>query len=152
MKLGTKLVIATFALGLAGVVLLSGQWSNRSPVAAERGPVAKLRTVIVIAERAAVTSTLVRDRLCGNFSHCQNGRDGIDVVMLERGVMPDRPITAIVRTDANCSPDDYGISHCSNILELPDGSALEVRHDHNMSVYPCLRPGERVMIEGKASA
>ncbi len=152
MNLGTKLFVATTAIGIAGIVLLFSNWTNSPPANSEHGTAAGRRTVIVIAAGAPVTSARVRGRLCGNFSHCQNGRNAIDVAVLKSGVIPKHRVTAIVETDENCAPDSYGISHCTNALQLPDGSTLVVRHDHNMSVYPCLRPGETVTVEGETSA
>ena len=109
-------------------------------------------TVIAIAEGEPRTSALTQDRLCGASSLCQNGEGGVDVGVLQSGVIPAQPTTAIVQTDTNCNPDAYGISHCSNILRLADGSLIEVRHDHNMQAYPCLDPGETVTIESQSSA
>lgn len=151
MKLGIKLFIGIVVLGAAGIVPLIAHLANSPPLDSRLETAAGLRTVIVIAEGTPVTSAIVRDRLCGNFSYCQNGRAGIDVAMLKSGTVPKRPVKAIVETDENCMPDAYGISHCTNALQLPDGSTLVVRHDHNMQVYPCLKPGETVMIEREAS-
>ena len=109
-------------------------------------------TVIVVADGEAATSPSVQERACGASSSCKNGVDGIAVGVLKSGVIPTQPTTAVVQTDTNCDPDVYGISHCSNILRLANGNLLEVRHDHNMQVYPCLDPGETVTVEGQSSA
>lgn len=152
MKLGTKLFIAIVVLGVAGIVPLISHWATSPQETSETGvATGRRRTVIVIAPQAPITSALVRNRLCGAFSHCQNGRDATDVVVLLHGVIPKRPVTAIVETDENCTPDTYGISHCTNALQLPDGRILLVRHDHNMQAYPCLKPGETVTVEGEPS-
>ena len=152
MKLGTKLFVVITALGFAGVLPFIVQWNN--PHQTDTGIVGTTarRTVIVINAAAPITSSLVRERLCGASAHCQNGRDGIDVGILKSGEIPTRPIAAIVETDENCTPDAYGISHCTNGLQLPDGSTLVLRHDHNMQAYHCLKPGEVVTLEGQASA
>ena len=152
MKLGTKLFVVITALGFAGVLPLIVQWNN--PHQTDTGIVGTTtrRTVIVISAAAPITSSLVRGRLCGAFAHCQNGRDGIDVGILKSGEIPRRQGTAIVETDENCTPGAHGISHCTNALQLPDGSTLVLRHDHNMQAYPCLRPGEVVTLEGQSSA
>lgn len=152
MKLGTKLFVVITVLGFAGVLPLIVHWNSTHQTDADITGTATHRTVIVIDASAPITSSVVRDRLCGSFAHCQNGRNGIDIGMLKSGVMPRRPVTAIVETDENCTPDTYGISHCTNALQLPDGSTLVLRHDHNMQAYPCLKPGEVVTLEGQASA
>ena len=151
MKLGTKLFIAVVAIGALGIAPLMVHWINapRTDLATH---LSLRHTVIVIREGRPITSPLVRERLCGAFAHCQNGRNGIDVGILKSGEIPARPVTAIVETDESCTPDAHGISHCTNALQLPDGSTLVLRHDHNMQAYPCLKPGEVVTLEGQASA
>ena len=151
MKLGTKLFIVIVVLGAAGIIPLISHWATSPQETSETGVSAGHRTVIVIAGSAPITSALVRDRLCGAFPHCQNGKNAIDIVVLKSGFIPKRPITATVETDENCTPDLYGISHCTNALQLPNGRTLVVRHDHNMGAYPCLKPGEVVTIEGEVS-
>jgi hypothetical protein len=64
---------------------------------------------------------------------------------LEQGKLPVAATTATVLTDSNCQPDQDGVSHCLNELDV--GTArLVVRHHHKMSEVPCLTPGERVNI------
>ncbi len=64
---------------------------------------------------------------------------------LEWGKLPSGATRARVLTDANCQPDQDGVSHCLN--ELDFGSArVVVRHHHKMSEVPCLTPGEEVNI------
>ena len=64
---------------------------------------------------------------------------------LERGQLPAEAARATVLTDANCQPDQDGVSHCLN--ELSFGTAkVVVRHHHRMSDVPCLTPGEEVNI------
>ena len=65
-------------------------------------------------------------------------------VVLVAGNAPKHPVSARVLTDANCSPDSAGVSHCLNMLRLADGRTITVRHDHNMMLVPCLSPGETV--------
>jgi hypothetical protein len=154
----------TLAL-LAAVALIGLMWSHL-PVGApalsesvhsaeragsEEGTV-EPHTVILLAEGEPVTSASVQERLCGASPSCQNGADGVDVGFLKNGVMPEQPTLAVVETDTNCNADAYGLSHCSNILRLPDGGRIEIRHDHNMQVYPCLDPGETVTVEGQSFA
>jgi hypothetical protein len=62
------------------------------------------------------------------------------------GTLPSSPMTSTVLTDENCAPDDEGISHCTNRLELADGGELTVMHPHRMSEVPCLSPGEQVTV------
>jgi hypothetical protein len=64
---------------------------------------------------------------------------------LEQGKLSAGATRATVLTDANCQPDQDGISHCLN--ELNFGSArVVVRHHHKMNEVPCLTPGEEVNI------
>lgn len=108
-------------------------------------------TVIVLSNGEQSASPLVAERACGASPLCKNGVDGINVVVLKSGIMPKQKTMAVVKTDTNCDPDAYGISHCSNILELSDGSLIEVQHDHNMQLYPCLDPGDSVTVESQPS-
>jgi len=66
--------------------------------------------------------------------------------MLEQGAMPDRATMAEVMTDTDCAPDARMISRCRNVVRLPDGSEIVLRHPHDMSRIPCLAPGERVRL------
>ena len=110
------------------------------------------RVIVIAADAAPATETKwVRSRLCGASPDCRNGANNIDVTVLESGEMPAHAMTAVVETDENCEPDAYGISHCSNQLRLADGRTIEVRHDHNMSRFPCLKPGEVVAVETERS-
>ena len=65
---------------------------------------------------------------------------------LLRGSMPAGATTATVLSDEDCAPDEYGISHCKNRLELANGSRLTVRHNHRMAQVSCLSPGEEVNV------
>jgi hypothetical protein len=64
---------------------------------------------------------------------------------LERGQLPIGAASATVLTDANCQPDQEGVSHCLNELDVGTAKVL-VRHHHKMSQVPCLTPGEQVNI------
>jgi hypothetical protein len=64
---------------------------------------------------------------------------------LERGTLPAGVARATVLTDANCQPDEDGVSHCLNELDF-GGAKVVVRHHHKMSEVPCLTPGEEVNI------
>ena len=70
---------------------------------------------------------------------------GLLMASLEQGKLPAKATRATVLTDANCQPDQDGVSHCLN--ELNFGSArVVVRHHHKMNEVPCLTPGEEVNI------
>jgi hypothetical protein len=64
---------------------------------------------------------------------------------LERGQLPAEAARATVLTDANCQPDQDGVSHCLNELDFGTAKVV-VRHHHRMSEVPCLTPGEQVNI------
>lgn len=66
------------------------------------------------------------------------------------GRIPAQTEVATVLTDEDCDPDAQGISHCLNKLRLPDGSVLTVRHGHDMTLVPCLSPGEQVEVSAAA--
>lgn len=144
-------LLASVIAVMAGAVLFA-TWPDNRPTAPQATALMALRQVIVISDRASARTPAVRARLCGLSSNCANGKDGVDVVMLERGVTPQHPVRAVVETDENCTPDAYGISHCTNQLRLANGTRLTVRHDHNMRLYPCLRPGEVVAVESESAA
>lgn len=69
---------------------------------------------------------------------------------IKRGALPANPVIATVLTDENCEPDAEGVSHCTNRIEMPNGTRLVVTHPHRMSEVPCLAPGEKVKVIGKA--
>jgi hypothetical protein len=68
---------------------------------------------------------------------------GLLMANLERGQIPAQAAQATVLTDANCQPDQDGVSHCLNELDLGTARVV-VRHHHKMSEVPCLTPGEEV--------
>ncbi len=146
-----KLILIAVVLGLASMIPLLAYgplWSRASGTVAVSG----LKTVIVIDEHKAIASDIVRLRQCHPWLICQNGKDHIDVVVLKRGQIPNHPTKAVVETDTDCAADAYGDSHCTNVLRLSDGREIEVRHDHNMQIYPCLTPGDTVEVEAEPSA
>jgi hypothetical protein len=51
-----------------------------------------------------------------------------------------------VLTDEDCEPDAQGISHCRNVVRLPDGSKVVLRHPHAMMEVECMEPGEKVLL------
>ncbi|HUX80825.1 MAG TPA: hypothetical protein VMV38_00690 [Candidatus Paceibacterota bacterium] len=155
--IGSILALALVGLGFlvpppsSGISKVPGNTSASESSGSVNGSTEKPHTVIVIAAGETRVSALVQDRACGASSLCKNGTDDIDVGVLKSGVIPKQPTEAVVQTDTNCDPDANGISHCSNILRLADGSLIEVQHDHNMQVYPCLDPGDTVTVESQSS-
>lgn len=149
MRIKRTKILVSAALGMTAM-LMFGYWLNASPADAGIKSEVALRTVIVVVDGSLSTRPVVKDRQCGPSPQCRNGENGIDVVMLKSGEIPKQPVRAFVETDTDCTPDAYGISHCTNRLRLPDGRALEVRHDHNMHNYSCLSPGETVELQSDA--
>lgn len=140
MTAGRKVITALAFAALAAASYLPGT-SGAAP--------APLRTVLV-ADSAKplprMPSVTARDCI-GRPRTCANGADGVTLVYSLKGRAPRTPMLATVLTDENCEPDRYGISHCLNELKLvANGRRITVRHDHNMHMYPCLTPGERVRV------
>jgi hypothetical protein len=71
--------------------------------------------------------------------------EGLLMTSLVTGQLPNGATHATVRTDSNCQPDQQGVSHCLNELEI-GSTIVMVRHHHKMSEVPCLTPGETVNI------
>ena len=71
---------------------------------------------------------------------------GVVHAALVGGPMPARPTSGVVLTDTECVPDAAGVSHCRNEIRLENGRTLTLRHPHDMSVVPCLSPGEPVLV------
>lgn len=148
-KLRMKLVVAAVVLALASLVSVLPEFLNVQANAAGGRAPNVIRTVIVLSPTEAPKSNAIRLRQCHPGSRCENGKNRIDIVVLRNGNIPDHPIKAVVETDTNCAPDVKGISHCGNRLKLSDGKTIEVRHDHNMRIYPCLTPGETVEVRSQ---
>ena len=74
-----------------------------------------------------------------------SGESGPLIATLVRGQYPDGATQATVRTDENCAPDNQGVSHFLNELDL-GGTTIVVQHHHKMSLTPCLTPGETVKL------
>ena len=106
--------------------------------------------LVVIASGPFPRAPKVAARDCLRSSQCQNGLDGTVLVQLVKGTAPVDTQIATVLTDQNCTPDEQGISHCLNEVEMANGSTLVVRDNHNMMNNPCLSPGERVRVEPMA--
>lgn len=71
--------------------------------------------------------------------------DGLRAQLVS-GTMPTAAVEATVLTDEECQPDAQGLSHCLNRLRLPDGREIQVRHPHDMTLVPCLAPGEHLRL------
>lgn len=121
------------------------------PATSEGGP--RLRTVLVAdSAKPLPKAPLVSFRDCiGRPTSCANGAAGVVLAYSLKGRPPTKVTQATVLTDVNCEADRYGISHCLNELRLADGRRITVRHDHNMHMYPCLGPGERVRVVALAA-
>jgi hypothetical protein len=74
-----------------------------------------------------------------------SGTGGLLLATLETGTLPAGKAQAVVQSDANCQPDENGVSHCLNQLAIGN-TTIVVRHHHKMSETPCLTPGEVVRL------
>ncbi|HXV04511.1 MAG TPA: hypothetical protein VFP23_01225 [Solirubrobacterales bacterium] len=120
----TLLVVA-----IAGCGGSSGSASTSPPAAAETTTPKQTRTVTVYAHEPAPSPSPI---------HLNAG--------LEAGTLPDKPVLGTVLTDEDCEPDARGISHCRNVVRLPDGSKVVLRHPHAMMEVECMEPGEKVLL------
>ncbi|WP_319531992.1 hypothetical protein [uncultured Cohaesibacter sp.] len=84
----------------------------------------------------------------GISSWIENGSGGKYTLQIIEGSLPEpgQSYKAKVLSDSDCAPDEEGINHCRNEIELSDGSRLIGIDNHRMSVNRCLRSGERVTI------
>ncbi len=135
------------ALITLAVAVVYAQGSSRPHPATGGKPVSRL---VVIAIGAFPSVPKVTERDCLRSSQCQNGLGGTVLVQLVNGTAPVGTQIATVLTDQNCTPDQQGISHCLNKVEMANGSTLVVRDNHNMMNNPCLGPGERIRVEPMA--
>lgn len=127
-------IAALAAVGAGALLLVGCGGAKQPPTSVGHPPVeeaAELRTVLVVGDGTTVPSPTP--------SHLN--------AELVEGTMPATAAVATVLTDTNCAPDEAGISHCLNELRLADGSRLLLRHHHDMSIVPCLSPGEQVRID-----
>lgn len=133
-------MVAVVAVGVAMYVALEGRPKEGVPVA----PAGRAETGSAHdANPASIRTVLISDTLVDFVSE-----PGGDVrVFLSEGEMPARGTSATVLTDENCEPDERGVSHCLNRLDLVGGQTLQVIHHHRMTDVPCLTPGEQVLVE-----
>lgn len=123
------LAAAAFGVALAGCGGSSGSASTSSPAASETTTPRQTRTVTVYNHEPSPSPSPV---------HLNAG--------LEAGTLPDKPVLGTVLTDEDCEPDAQGISHCRNVVRLPGGAKIVLRHPHAMMEVECLEPGEKVLL------
>jgi len=84
----------------------------------------------------------------GISSWIENGSGGKYTLEIIKGALPEegQSVSATILSDSDCAPDEEGINHCRNEIELSDGSRLTGIDNHRMSVNRCLRSGEKVTI------
>lgn len=130
---------------LTGLVLAGcgGDTAGPVPADAPKTEAAPAPTVDPHGTPLAEVRTVVLRR--GDISPSPPG--SVLHTQLMTGAMPSRHTTAVVLTDEDCEPDAAGISHCRNKLLLAGGRRISVRHNHKMSIVPCLSPGEEVKIQ-----
>jgi hypothetical protein len=87
----------------------------------------------------------------GPTSWYLNGKSGRYFLPLIQGKLLG-PTIGVVKTDSNCAPDDQGLSHCYNKIELLSGGTITVQDTHKMSNFRCLYPGERVAVRPNGSS
>lgn len=77
-----------------------------------------------------------------------NGRNGRYLLQVIQGKAPKGQLTATVMSDTDCAADAQGVSHCHNILKLPNGTQITVIDSHNMHRFRCLGEGDRLTLKG----
>lgn len=77
-----------------------------------------------------------------------NGKGGQHVLRIVEGNAPPIGVRLIgtVKTDTDCDPDAQGLNHCHNDIAMPDGRVISVIHNHAMTRFPCLAPGQQLSI------
>lgn len=77
-----------------------------------------------------------------------NGHGGRYVLQLAKGrpLAPGMQVAGIVLSDSDCAPDARGLNHCHNVIELADGSRVEVINNHQMMRNRCLGNGDRLTL------
>ncbi len=75
----------------------------------------------------------------------ENGVGGRNMLQLTEGLVSG-PEPGLVISDTNCEADALGLSHCYNRIRVAGGIVVVV-HTHNMRFYPCLMPGQRVLLK-----
>ncbi len=77
-----------------------------------------------------------------------NGKGGEHVLQIAKGNAPPVGVRLVgtVTTDTDCDPDEQGLNHCHNNIDLGNGRSIEVIHNHSMHKFPCLEPGQKLSI------
>jgi hypothetical protein len=77
-----------------------------------------------------------------------NGKGGQHVLRIAEGAAPPVGVRLIgtVATDTDCDPDEQGLNHCHNKIDLSNGRSIEVIHNHAMHRYACLEPGQKLTL------
>ncbi len=141
------LVAGTVAL-FALLVLFSAVFNRPAPVAQRAAnppaaPAPAPHFLDLSHQSAGALRTLVIASASEQLPGTSNDA-GFLMANLRSGELP-AATRAVVLSDSNCQPDDEGISHCLNDLQI-GSSVITVQHHHNMQAVPCLSPGETVQI------
>jgi hypothetical protein len=77
-----------------------------------------------------------------------NGHGGRYLLWLRQGrvLRPDERFSGVVRSDTDCDPDDQGLNHCHNAIDLANGRHIVVINTHEMSRNRCLGAGDRLSL------
>lgn len=136
----TSIIGALAAVALVAALAGCGGGEDAVPAGGGGGEAATaageagLRTVLVFEGEPAPSSA---------------GAD-LHATLEEPGPLPRGTVRATVLTDEDCAPDAEGISHCRNLVRLPSGRVLALRHPHDMAEVPCLAPEEEVLLRAAA--
>ncbi|HSI97222.1 MAG TPA: hypothetical protein VK926_02585 [Gaiellaceae bacterium] len=127
-------------LAVTAVAVLGGAWALLGPLG--EGSDEQL----YVSEHPVATPETARTVTVSVTMPLPSAHERRLSAMLEEGTMPQGPMTAEVLTDTDCAPDEQMISRCRNVMRLPDGRRIVLRHPHDMSTVPCLAPGEQVLL------
>jgi len=77
-----------------------------------------------------------------------NGHGGRYLLWLRQGrlMRPDDRFSGVVRSDTDCDPDDQGLNHCHNAIDLANGRHIVVINTHEMSRNRCLGAGDKLSL------
>lgn len=133
--LGTLLAVG--AITATVIALGSGGSGTSSRPAAASAGLARSHV------RPAQTRTLVVYR---NVMPPASSPGTVMNAMLKSGAMPTHAVMGTVMTDTDCGADATGMSRCRNVVRMPGGHMMVVRHPHRMMDVPCMTPGEHVRV------
>jgi len=140
---GLFLLAGLTMLGILAAVLLPRTPATPAATAPPAGP-----HFVDVGPATAPSATTRRTLVIATDGQVLPGLSGTGGVMLAnlvRGQLPAGVAQAVVRSDANCDPDQQGVSHCFNELDFGTSTVM-VQHHHVMSTTPCLTPGETVRV------